>query len=120
MEIKDRQAKFIIWFSRFKVIENKDFNIKCDKDSESRAIYVFNNEEELLNYFLKKDCCEETDKWNDYLKGCLEKCIFMIIKKGTILAYKAICDKIIEDYNIHFLHFEENINESIKVKELSK
>ena len=112
MKIEDRTAKFIIWFSRFKVMENKDFNIKCDKDLESRSIYIFNNKEELINYLIENGVDDAY-----YLNRCLDKCIFMITKKGTILAYKAICDIMIEKYNTFS---KTNINESNKGKELSK
>lgn len=78
-------TKLTLFMFGLNVIDKKEYS--KEEDSKSSDVYVFNNDTDYYNYYLKHNL--------DMDKEIFELPILFRLKNGDIIALKGLCDRII-------------------------
>jgi len=79
----DFEAQLFMYLLRLKEEKNKKYS---SQECEYDIVYKFDNELELKNYFINNGCMNaNNDSFLDIFK-------FKTTKKGTVIAFKGLCD----------------------------
>ena len=84
---RDLTAELLIRRLRVKVEENKQYSAE---DCYPWIVYVFENEEEYENYFISNGAPIAVNE------EILSLCKLTSTRKGTVIAYKVLCDRAIK------------------------
>lgn len=87
---RDFEARLFIELAHLKVDKTKTYS---QEECPNNIVYIFDDYDEFKNYFVKNN-------FDNITNSLLNLCIIRTTKKGTIIAFKGLCDHIIRKHSL--------------------